>query len=137
MASDPAVPVARRVALRKESVDRNYKGANMARSQWVSLSARRAWIEIPKALPLPRWHLVALRKESVDRNLFPALLLMAHPVALRKESVDRNTHSTQTIKSNIIVALRKESVDRNIKEDVSYSIIIKSLSARRAWIEIS
>ena len=35
-----------------------------------------------------------------------------------------------------IVALRKESVDRNIIEEVSYSIIIKSLSARRAWIEI-
>ena len=34
------------------------------------------------------------------------------------------------------VALRKESVDRNIKDDVSYSIIVKSLSARRAWIEI-
>ena len=27
-------------------------------------------------------------------------------------------------------------MDRNISEDVSYSIIIKSLSARRAWIEI-
>ena len=27
-------------------------------------------------------------------------------------------------------------MDRNIKLDVSYSIIIKSLSARRAWIEI-
>ena len=35
------------------------------------------------------------------------------------------------------VALRKESVDRNISEDVSYNIIIKSLSARRAWIEIN
>ena len=34
------------------------------------------------------------------------------------------------------VALRKESVDRNISEDVSYNIIVKSLSARRAWIEI-
>ena len=34
------------------------------------------------------------------------------------------------------VALRKESVDRNIKADVSYNIIVTSLSARRAWIEI-
>ena len=34
------------------------------------------------------------------------------------------------------VALRKESVDRNISEDVSYNIENKSLSARRAWIEI-
>ena len=36
----------------------------------------------------------------------------------------------------VVVALRKESVDRNISEDVSYSIIVKSLSARRAWIEM-
>ena len=34
------------------------------------------------------------------------------------------------------VALRKESVDRNISELESYNIIVKSLSARRAWIEI-
>ena len=27
-------------------------------------------------------------------------------------------------------------MDRNIIEDVSYNIIVKSLSARRAWIEI-
>ena len=27
-------------------------------------------------------------------------------------------------------------MDRNIKDDGSYSIIVKSLSARRAWIEI-
>ena len=27
-------------------------------------------------------------------------------------------------------------MDRNISADVSYNIIIKSLSARRAWIEI-
>ena len=36
-----------------------------------------------------------------------------------------------------IVALRKESVDRNISALESYNIIVKSLSARRAWIEIS
>ena len=35
------------------------------------------------------------------------------------------------------VALRKESVDRNMSDDGLYSIIIKSLSARRAWIEIA
>ena len=57
-------------------------------------------------------------------------------VALRKESVDRN-HIRDTASALPSVALRKESVDRNISEDVSYSIIVKSLSARRAWIEIS
>ena len=37
---------------------------------------------------------------------------------------------------SVVVALRKESVDRNISMEVSYNIIVKSLSARRAWIEI-
>ena len=79
--------------------------------------------------------MVALRKESVDRNEYAQPAEQAEGVALRKESVDRNAHDAQTIKSGV-VALRKESVDRNMREDVSYSIIIKSLSARRAWIEI-
>ena len=36
----------------------------------------------------------------------------------------------------LTVALRKESVDRNMSALASYNIIVKSLSARRAWIEI-
>ena len=35
-----------------------------------------------------------------------------------------------------MVALRKESVDRNMVVLIRYTQIIKSLSARRAWIEI-
>ena len=34
-----------------------------------SLSARRAWIEINVGFPIAAFLLVALRKESVDRNL--------------------------------------------------------------------
>ena len=80
---------------------------------------------------------VALRKESVDRNLLLAVgvMLGAH-VALRKESVDRN----QWIKSmypGCRVALRKESVDRNCLELSPWGAGGVSLSARRAWIEIS
>ena len=57
---------------------------------------------------------VALRKESVDRNL-PVLVLPLVPwVALRKESVDRN---------------RKRMQCRQPQP--------RSLSARRAWIEIT
>ena len=57
------------VALRKESVDRNSdKDADWVRV-YVSLSARRAWIEITYVTRLPRAQVVALRKESVDRNL--------------------------------------------------------------------
>ena len=35
----------------------------------MSLSARRAWIEIPFKQIISNWQTVALRKESVDRNL--------------------------------------------------------------------
>ena len=56
------------VALRKESVDRN----SSPRCGWClscwSLSARRAWIEIKEAPPHKTHKSVALRKESVDRN---------------------------------------------------------------------
>ena len=57
-------------------------------------------------------------------------------VALRKESVDRNTIITQA-STKVIVALRKESVDRNKIKDNRKPPPRQSLSARRAWIEIS
>ena len=57
----------------------------------LSLSARRAWIEI---FIMQTWMpigCVALRKESVDRNFYYADMDADWVrVALRKESVDRN-----------------------------------------------
>ena len=78
------------VALRKESVDRNVSWKLLAMLILVSLSARRAWIEIQHTLhdfPAPK---VALRKESVDRNDNGNAVAVSDLVALRKESVDRN-----------------------------------------------
>ena len=104
-----------RVALRKESVDRNQLiGAGCAGTQ-VSLSARRAWIEM---------------------RYRPAAISPSPSVALRKESVDRNMRSMRMKLCLPPVALRKESVDRNCKSDCRNSNKW-SLSARRAWIEIS
>ena len=58
------------VALRKESVDRNlYYGDDLTYSDG-SLSARRAWIEIPAGCWRDSRRAVALRKESVDRNYY-------------------------------------------------------------------
>ena len=102
------------VALRKESVDRN----NSLESKQIDPSV------------------VALRKESVDRNTFKGVLHMDRWVALRKESVDRNKYVVQCRKV-MGVALRKESVDRNIPSNGTLRSTHKSLSARRAWIEIS
>ena len=79
--------------------------------------------------------LVALRKESVDRNSVPYRLKVAVPVALRKESVDRN-YVANAVDQILPVALRKESVDRNTSIDNLTQGVFKSLSARRAWIEI-
>ena len=79
-----------------------------------SLSARRAWIEMPKIGLMLALSPVALRKESVDRNQW---IKAQHPgcrVALRKESVDRNL-TWHFISEDVSVALRKESVDRNHK----------------------
>ena len=79
-----------------------------------SLSARRAWIEIvTRYRPTPK-PVVALRKESVDRN---------------KKFVNERCKLRR-------VALRKESVDRNKTLIVLTEQLNRSLSARRAWIEI-
>ena len=64
----------RKVALRKESVDRNPVGVGCLTMFGGSLSARRAWIEIQVAHQQDGQNDVALRKESVDRNLVVGLL---------------------------------------------------------------
>ena len=78
-----------------------------------SLSARRAWIEMLYCWCRTRCRVVALRKESVDRNATLGAKKYCYRVALRKESVDRNIMSVQAGGDQA-----------------------KSLSARRAWIEI-
>ena len=78
------------VALRKESVDRNWSFVVLKGRAKLSLSARRAWIEIYLPVFFYKKRIVALRKESVDRNRISRHLVGFHTVALRKESVDRN-----------------------------------------------
>ena len=66
---DYNIGVRARVALRKESVDRNHMLSKNPPAALKSLSARRAWIEIPSQYRNTKTRLlVALRKESVDRN---------------------------------------------------------------------
>ena len=78
----------------------------------MSLSARRAWIEIYIIKITRTAPAVALRKESVDRNNGLMSVVRFATVALRKESVDRNLSFPGYIR-RCLVALRKESVDRN------------------------
>ena len=64
------------------------------------------------------------------------LRIRPRDVALRKESVDRN-RTFRLPRSATVVALRKESVDRNHQPTGISEMGLPSLSARRAWIEIS
>ena len=57
-----------KVALRKESVDRNIAEIEETITFYPSLSARRAWIEMHQTQKQTQRKTVALRKESVDRN---------------------------------------------------------------------
>ena len=124
------------VALRKESVDRNTTLPVLFMKKNVSLSARRAWIEITMRRDFKALGLVALRKESVDRNVvshsLPALKLMSlsarrawiemsflrslFAMSLLSLSARRawiEIVARHTARRNSSVALRKESVDRN------------------------
>ena len=84
-----------KVALRKESVDRNSIRSASTRVSTTSLSARRAWIEMGVHYDNYNLHcVVALRKESVDRNRSAHKTSWQTCVALRKESVDRNIKSS-------------------------------------------
>ena len=113
--SPPRRPMCARVALRKESVDRNIGRLLKCYFAILSLSARRAWIEIPCAEILRPLACVALRKESVDRN-----------------GVDTVSH--QHLSSSL--SARRAWIEIMKCQVKKYSGL-KSLSARRAWIEMS
>ena len=107
-------PLRLKVALRKESVDRNCDAGDCATAETASLSARRAWIEIP----------LATRSNSFFW------------VALRKESVDRNSTISGTFKRDFeSLSARRAWIEINSFAP-SFLFTPASLSARRAWIEI-
>ena len=100
-----------------------------------SLSARRAWIEIQLARGIRELKSVALRKESVDRNFRGPKWKHQHSVALRKESVDRNLWCVcSTGMAQASLSARRAWIEIVVKPDGK--LTIASLSARRAWIEM-
>ena len=107
-------PIGEIVALRKESVDRNWNLVDQA----------------PE-------HRVALRKESVDRNFCYEVQANAFTGSLsaRRAWIEICILWPARLREN--VALRKESVDRNIVGPSAYRTSSSSLSARRAWIEMT
>ena len=132
------------------------------RLMWLCMSpsSRRAWIEIhsPARLYSPpsvallaegvdrnsmqirgtsAHQKVALLAEGVDRNLFPfRLFAVTAKVALLAEGVDRNLIRHMGLMS-VLVALLAEGVDRNFfSSSLTASVLYRSPSSRRAWIEI-
>ena len=79
----------------------------------MSLSVRRAWIEISVARYTPTPKPVALRKESVDRNtiIAQASSKVIRSLSARRAWIEIISYYREDTLS--IVALRKESVDRN------------------------
>ena len=81
---------AAKVALRKESVDRNVRIMSVLSGLRTSLSARRAWIEISRAASCQqRNQSLSARRAWIEIG-YPACWCPSCWVALRKESVDRN-----------------------------------------------
>ena len=80
-----------------------------------SLSARRAWIEIVQVSGVPSSVNMSLSARRAWIEIFLSMGLDGRfKVALRKESVDRNNSPHGQKYINRRVALRKESVDRNV-----------------------
>ena len=80
----------------------------------LSLSARRAWIEIASDRRVSGRAFVALRKESVDRNTNPGSTTLTFPGSL---------------------SARRAWIEISQRRDFR-ALGLLSLSARRAWIEI-
>ena len=80
----------------------------------MSLSARRAWIEMVCRII----HMDVTSVSLSARRAWIEILLMWYQC------------------NTVVVALRKESVDRNVGDGINVDFVKLSLSARRAWIEI-
>ena len=101
----------------------------------MSLSARRAWIEMPYQWGVWTTAHVALRKESVDRNITVEGEWIPKAVALRKESVDRNNAVNKVLdKVAPSLSARRAWIEMSMPRGRSQKK--PSLSARRVWIEI-
>ena len=79
-----------------------------------SLSARRAWIEIRRGSRICHRTAVALRKESVDRNGFIHYNAQGIFWSLSARRAWIEMHVLVFTNFSPAVALRKESVDRNV-----------------------
>ena len=123
------------VALRKESVDRNVHIAVAHNLVLASLSARRAWIEIPRKIRrcAPGRSLSA-RRAWIEIYSLAVTAAAWVSLSARRAWIEMILPERSGCPGR--VALRKESVDRNPPMCFIRLMLLMSLSARRAWIEI-
>ena len=88
----------------------------------MSLSARRAWIEILYGAISNVWDCVALRKESVDRNPLMCTIRQMPLTSLSARRAWIEIGASHNFCIFLSVALRKESVDRNNEIQISATI---------------
>ena len=72
----------------------------------------------------------------MDRNLDNGIALIPHEVALRKESVDRNIFACYTIDNESRSLSARRAWIEIPATAAEIDSVKRSLSARRAWIEI-
>mgnify|MGYP000782996128 CR=1 FL=1 len=104
------------VALRKESVDRNTLRRDFKRLGLLSLSARRAWIEIVISAMTGQIS-VSLSARRAWIEIFGgacAKRLVLSSLSARRAWIE--IHGCYSLRRSASVALRKESVDRNTAE---------------------
>ena len=106
----PAIDVFLAVALRKESVDRNNGRLRAVQNTKMSLSARRAWIEI------------RIGGQSCNSTL---------SLSARRAWIEIMIHQKKSTRS---LSARRAWIE--ILDTLVTTHVIMSLSARRAWIEI-
>ena len=117
-------------------MDRNPISFGSFGRAFLSLSARRAWIEMQVFQRIAKPFRVALRKESVDRNYDDITGLdFVEEVALRKESVDRNFVNVARAADRVLSLSARRAWIEIERTSALFSGHL-SLSARRAWIEI-
>ena len=117
-------------------MDRNKYVVQCRKVMNVSLSARRAWIEIvPFDVIRPAIESLSARRAWIEipRDVDGAYLVES--LSARRAWIEIIIHHAKK-KSTRQVALRKESVDRNLMFPINVMSASASLSARRAWIEI-
>ena len=118
-------------------MDRNRRLGLLGWLRVLSLSARRAWIEITQRRDFRRLGLVALRKESVDRNVNLRVLdgSKSSSLSARRAWIEIAAIDSAPLVNGGSLSARRAWIEMS-KIILTQERLTASLSARRAWIEM-